>query len=134
MQLKKLISQTAELNDEEIQEYKKQQCRIWIFREEGDCEVDYLVIRNSVDKYSRYLNKWKDENEKIEKRLNDPLDFIDGHMSLLTIKKYIERLIPSNIKCRFEYIEVDSENNNEKEKNLFFETKLPVLKKERRQV
>ena len=104
------------------------QCQVEIFREASNVPgVDYLVLRNPVDKFTHELYDWKEQNKAIQRRLTDPLDFIDGHMSLLAIKRYIENLDKAlGTKCVFQYVE--AENDMWK---LFFETKLPVLKEKK---
>lgn len=129
--LKKQKANKKERNnslDEKIERYEKMSCRVIFSREQGENEVDYLVVKNPVDIIECGLIDWKQKNRTIEKRLHDPLDFVDGHMSLLAIKRYIENL-NSEIKdeCSFRYIQ-----DGESVLDIYFETKLPVLKKERR--
>ena len=116
--------------------YEKGSCRIWIRRNTStEGEDDYLVILNTVDMVAHELEEWKIHNRIIEKRLSDPLDFVDGHMSLLAIKRYIENLKKdSSQKCQFRYVE--SQEIFEKyqikiseDVELFFETRLPVLRR-----
>lgn len=97
-------------------------CVIKLYREKiEDSNIDYLVIMNSVNKGIHKLECWKMKNEEIKRRLADPLDYVDGHMSLLTIKRYIESLHGADaLGCQFEYIEIQNE--------LYFVTKLPILK------
>ncbi len=114
-------------NDKElITEYERACCQVEMFREKTeDANVDYLVIRNPVKKIANNLVDWKDRNEIIKKRLADPLDYVDGHMSMLATKRYVEKLNPNiKAKCQFEYVEYEKENEK---KGLFFETRLPVL-------
>ena len=60
--------------------------------------------------------------------LKDPLDYADGHMSLLAIKRYVENLKASgSVECLFKYT-LPYEEWNEKGK-LYFESCLPVLNK-----
>lgn len=103
-------------------------CTVKMYREKSNNEgIDFLVIRNSVDKFAHKLNNWKERNQTIMKRLSDPLDYIDGHMSLLTIKRYIENMDKSNgINCSFQYDMANRDYGEHEE--LYFETKLPVLK------
>lgn len=105
-------------------------CKAKIYREETEAgAADYLVIENPVDKSTHGLVDWERRNELINMRLNDPLDFIDGHMSLLAIKRYIERLGATKKMCYFAY----SLSKNEANKDiLVFKTCLPVLKKKGR--
>lgn len=115
---------------ERIANYEEERCALHLFRkrdEEGD--ADFLVIRNYVDKCANDLLDWKARNVSIRKRLQDPFDYIDGHMSLLAIKRYIENMPKSSRQaCWFQYAEGKSEYG-EKE-GLYFETGLPILKKE----
>ena len=69
-------------------------------------------------------------NIRIVQKLRDPLDYPDGHLSLLTISRYIENF-REDLKeaCRFEY-KKPKENNEDADKNIYFESWLPVLKKE----
>ena len=66
-------------------------------------------------------------NEIIMHRLKDPLDYADGHMSLLAIKRYIENLDVNNeLQCVFCYTAPKTELREQGE--LYFESRLPVLK------
>lgn len=98
----------------------------------ADEQTDYLVIRNPIGTSYVKLRKesnWSRENQIICHRLDDPLDYADGHMSLLAIKRYIEQLIPNvGTKCLFHYI---SGKDIGKEEDLYFEIKLPVLEKKK---
>ena len=120
-----------------IDEYNRKVCRVWILREKAENEEnDYLVILNEVNIVAHELSEWKIQNNLINQRLNDPLDFADGHMSLLAIKRYIENLNTRiNQKCQFGYVEsaeVRKKYNIEEENcELYFRAKLPVLIKKR---
>lgn len=105
-------------------------CKAKIYREniEDDEMIDYLVIENPVDKSTHGLVDWELRNEHIDMRLNDPLDFIDGHMSMLAIKRYIERLGATKSMCHFAYA---LKNNEVNKQELVFKTCLPVLKRRR---
>lgn len=104
-------------------------CKVKIYREETkEGDTDYMIIENPVDKLAHGLIDWEGRNELIKMHLNDPLDFIDGHMSLLAIKRYIERLGATKIECKFFYSILKDEDNK---KILVFKTCLPVLKKKR---
>lgn len=123
-----------------INEYNRKVCRVWILREKAENEEnDYLVILNEVNMVAHELSEWKIQNDLINQRLNDPLDFADGHMSLLAIKRYIENLNTSfNQKCQFGYVEsaeVKNKYNIEEENSeLYFHAKLPVLTKKREMI
>lgn len=136
LDLKKTLEERAsiwDMEDEETVRYvermKQSGCYVRIYREESqNSEVDYLVIRNPVDKLVHRLNNWKKENETIMHRLKDPLDYADGHMSLLAIKRYIENLdVTKELQCVFCYTPPKTESG-EKGK-LYFESRLPVLKR-----
>lgn len=122
------------IEDKEMEEFtermKQSRCCVRIYREESqNLEIDYLVIRNWVDKLAHRLNNWEKENETIMHRLKDPLDYADGHMSLLAIKRYIENLDEMNkLECVFRYTLPKMELGESGE--LYFESRLPVLKKE----
>ncbi len=104
----------------------QQKCKITceIERNEGE-SFDYLVIKNHVNKLAHNLFDWRKHNQIIKARLENPIDYADGHMSLLAISRYIEGLWPAKLhgKTSFAY---DDENGTE----LYFKTKLPVIKKE----
>lgn len=115
------IASGGMLAKERVEELRNSQCVVRVYREccreQG---FDYLVFQNQVK--ITILNI-EDENHDIERRLQDPLDYSDGHMSLLTIKKYIEGLKPElEGKTVFKYIMMDDE--------IVFVSKLPILKKE----
>lgn len=89
--------------------------------------VDFLVIKNRVNIRFRSNENWGKENSSIKHRLEDPLDFADGHMSLLAIKRYIENLDKDKgMSCSFEYVCEKKENDSEE---YYFENCLPVLKR-----
>lgn len=124
-------SETVE-NHELIQWYERlelERCKVKIYREESVFEgVDYLVVRNSINDIYHRMDDCEGLNESIRHRLHDPLDFADGHMSLLAIKRYIENLdINEKRECEFRYV---CEETADGEKKYFFENRLPVLKKE----
>lgn len=102
------------------------QCRVKCTVESSTDPEDvfyYLVIRNKVNKLAHNLFDWKTHNRIIRARLENPIDYADGHMSLLTISQYIEGLWPEKLhqKTTFEYIEKDGQ--------LMFETKLPIIER-----
>lgn len=108
---------------------ERERCMVRIYREESPFEgVDYLVVRNSINEIFYSMDDWEGLNESIRHRLLDPLDFADGHMSLLAIKRYIENLdINEKRECEFRYV---CEKISDGERRFFFENRLPVLKKE----
>lgn len=86
---------------------------------------DYLIIENRVNKLAHNLFDWEKHNQIIKARLENPIDYADGHMSLLAISRYIEGLWPDMLhgKTSFAYIE-------KADNQLYFQTKLPIIKKE----
>ena len=116
-------------------------CVINIYRT-YEHEIDYLVIENPVNHISEEIDKgtYKFKNEMILKRLRDPLDFARGHMSLFTIMNYISLLFENSTrKTEFNYILMtENDKNIFNDKNnrvpyLFkFQTKLPILKGEKK--
>lgn len=130
--LKKYVSMW-DMEDEETVRYvermKQSGCYVRIYRERSlNPAVDYLVIRNRVDKLVHRLSNWKKENETIMHRLKDPLDYADGHMSLLAIKRYIENLnVTNELQCVFCYTLPKTELGETGK--LYFESRLPVLKR-----
>lgn len=108
---------------------EKEKCRVQIFRQKSeDDNIDYLIVRNQVNTTLYKMDDWEKLNESIKHRLQDPLDFVDGHMSLLAIKRYIENLLPDNkLECVFRYFKY---SNKEGKDTFYFENRLPVLKKE----
>lgn len=114
------ISAGGMLDGDCLGKSKYNQCIVKIYRERCEEEgFDYLVFQNRV--VSKIPN-YEDANRDIERRLQDPLDYSDGHMSLITIKKYIEGLKEElKDKTVFQY--------EKKEKELVFVSKLPILEK-----
>lgn len=94
-----------------------------------DASFDYLVIRNKVSCEAHGIFDLDLSNIRIVQKLRDPLDYPDGHLSLLTISRYIENF-REDLKeaCRFEYKKPKGDNEDA-DKNIFFESWLPVLKK-----
>lgn len=121
-----------DINDEElaglIERLRDSQCSIRIFRGLSfNSDIDYLVIQNPVKEMDNSLGKWEEQNEIIKHRLNNPLDYADGHMSLLAIKRYIENLDETmELECGFQYLVRKEDNGHEK---LYFENRLPILKR-----
>lgn len=115
---------------ERIADYEEERCVLCLFREKAESgNADFLVIRNYVDKCTNDLVDWEERNKSIRKRLQDPYDYIDGHMSLLAIKRYIENMSKTSRQvCQFKYEEEKDEYG--KVERLYFETRLPILKKE----
>lgn len=112
-----------------MSEADTKKCSVKIYRKASkDAEVDDLVIENPVVKWAHGLRDWEERNELINMRVNDPLVFGDGHMSLVAIKRYIEKLGATNRTCSFAYV---ISKNNLEESQLMFRTCLPVLRKEK---
>lgn len=112
------------LSTEQIKMLDQQKCVVKCFIERNKNEpFDYLIIRNRVNKLAHNLFDWEKHNQIIDARLENPIDYADGHMSLLTISQYIEGLWPEEQyqKTEFAYVELDGE--------LYFETKLPIIQK-----
>lgn len=114
-----------------ISNLEKQRCVIEICKEDipGRDAIEYLVVRNRVNRIAHAIFNYEDNNRKILHRLADPLDYADGHMSLITIKRYIEG-ISTDVDglCIFRY--VLGKDIGKEDDELYFETKLPVLRKE----
>lgn len=108
---------------------ERERCKISIYREKSLFKgADYLVVRNSINEIYHRMDDWEGLNESIRHRLLDPLDFADGHMSLLAIKRYVENLdINEKRECEFRYVCKETADGKRK---YFFENRLPVLKKE----
>lgn len=117
-------------------------CHVFVLSEGND-----LIVLNSV-KGERMHKKGADFiNEEIYRRIHDPLDYGDGHMSLYTIKTFVEgidnRLGDRNVlkgKTCFKYITSDNvrglygrlpiihDNQAVLDKySNWFETKLPIF-------
>ncbi len=80
---------------------------------------DWLVIKNVLFKTEI------DNTGFLKKKLEDPLDFTDGHMSLITAKEYLSKLLTTKdselLMNMYSYIKDDNYN--------YFVTKLPIIKK-----
>lgn len=97
-------------------------CYIKFFIEECNesNNFDWLVISNHV---------YKPVNDNIgflNKKMEDPIDFSDGHMSLIAVKEYFSLLLEDNdkkivLKKIYQYSEHNGKN--------YFETRLPLIKK-----
>lgn len=114
------------LRGERIEMLDQQKCKIYCSLEENPGEpFDYLVISNRVDKLAHNLFDWEKHNQIIEARLANPIDYADGHMSLLAISQYIEGLWPDKLhgETKFAYY------MDKPSKQLYFKTCLPVMKK-----
>lgn len=115
----------GELLEQDVRDRLNGKCKIYCEIEEAPGEkFDYLIICNEVNKLAHNLFDWKTHNLIIQARLENPIDYADGHMSLLTISQYIEGLWPEQLhrKTKFAYTESDQQ--------LLFESKLPVIRKD----
>ena len=128
------IKNQALLTKETNFDRKDQRCVIELRRQkadDSDAKFDYLVIKNKVscEAHSIFDLNWS--NDCIMARLRDPLDYPDGHLSLLTISRYIENF-RDDLKgaCKFEYRQVEEKGDNAVVGDVFFESWLPVLEKE----
>lgn len=100
--------------------------KIRIYRGNTDNSgVDYLMIENSVNRWACCLSNYEEKNQEIQMKLKDPLDFIDGHMSMLTTKRYVENLGVTDTECRFYY---EKRENMDGKEQIYFLSCLPVLK------
>ncbi len=80
---------------------------------------DWLVIKNEL--YKSYENNI----EYIKKKMEDPLDFTDGHMSLITAKEFFAKMLENDdVKYLEEMYDYEIKN-----KKSYFVTKLPIIKK-----
>lgn len=103
----------------------------------GNENFDYLTILNSVKSKTNLTNTTLEIlNQEIHYHLTDPIDYPGGHMSLLTIKRYIEGLNKKvlNGKTNFKFCKYKDINNRysfvEENDEFWFETNLPILEKE----
>ena len=116
------------MQDKDIQKLreklKEERCIIHLERRQSPAEgIDYLVVSNYVNPI-QFKEERNRANDRIIHRLQDPLDFADGHMSLLAIKRYIENLDKKmKAECKFRYIKKDDDRWE-----IYFENCLPVLK------
>ena len=123
----------SKVSENDLKEYRElfeaERCTVKIYREKSPHDqIDYLVVCNSINTKTQRMANWERQNESIEHRLRDPLDFADGHMSLLAIKRYVENLdVSKKLRCRFRYI---CKENSDGKKQYFFENCLPVLERE----
>lgn len=128
--LKKTVNLANENKDGNVQNNRLLQyyaevipCRVIFLIEEGTEYFDWLVIKNELDVY-------EDQNEaldSIKKKLSDPLDFSDGHMSLIAHKEFLAKLFSQSIDNKpFEEMYSYGED---KEGKHYFITRLPIISK-----
>jgi hypothetical protein len=80
------INKCTEKEKRAIESYGRPMYRILFMRENKN-----LIIINPVNPVdNNILNTSEQQNEKIYRRLTDPLDCFDGHMSTLAISKYFK--------------------------------------------
>lgn len=90
---------------------------IFEYEETSSSEVfDWLVIKNRVFDYRRA------DIETIKRKLRDPLDYNDGHISLMTEIQYMSKLFNSSVEETL--IEKMFQYNGD-----YFETRLPIVSK-----
>lgn len=113
-------------------------CYIFIFKEKNN-----LIVLNNVKSNRINKNKIDSVNEEIYRRTHDPLDYGDGHMSLFTIKRFIQGIRnedTNNNDISFKYIKKDILKEKYKSfisdngyndiidsYDVWFETKLPIF-------
>ena len=127
----RIQSRNSSIDDYYLKKLINRACTIKIYVEDSDNnQYDWLVIKNKVNiNISKIYGKdYSQKLKKIKQKLQDPLDYADGHLSLLTIKNYIE-LLPGitfdklyNSMFNFQWDEI--------QKSMYFITKLPILAKE----
>jgi hypothetical protein len=103
-------NEISEKNDPEysysLDAYNRLMCKVFLFREENN-----LVIINPVNITDNYiLDGWKERNQRISIKIQNPIDSFDGHMSLFTINKYISKNV--NETPTFEYKPLKEMNYN----------------------
>lgn len=135
----KMLSDIKKYNDPSAAPMPRISRIVYFTKEETSCNegFDYLSIINSVQPTVNISkNTIKIKNQEIQYHLNDPIDYPGGHMSLLTIKRYIENLNPEVLsgKTCFHFIELEELKSKynfitENDK-IWFESKLPIFKKE----
>lgn len=80
------INNCSKKEKEAIDSHGRPIYRVLFMREDRN-----LIIINPVNPaHNNILNTDKQQNERIFRRLTDPLDCFDGHMSMLAISKYFE--------------------------------------------
>ena len=84
-----------------------------------DKDFDWLVIKNKLDVQKNH----EEVLESIKKRLTDPLDFSDGHMSLIAQKEFLSKLFSE---AQNEVIIRDMYSFD----NGYFVTRLPIISKQ----
>jgi hypothetical protein len=79
-------SNSNKIQEDTIKSYGRSMYRVLFMREDRN-----LIIINPVNRvHNNILNTHEQQNEKIHRRLTDPLDCFDGHMSMLAISNYLK--------------------------------------------
>lgn len=106
-------------------------------KSDNDWEPDYLTILNSVERRTDLkAGMLRIKNQEIQYHLNNAIDYPGGHMSLLTIKRYIEGLNKKMLagKTTFEFCKIESLKAKygfiQEKDEFWFKTDLPILEKE----
>lgn len=84
-------------------------------------DFDWLVIKNKLSVLERSTQ------DGIKNKIEDPLDFTDGHMSLITEKEFVAKLLN---KDEEDYLNRMMFTFNDE----YFITRLPIIKKEEKNV
>lgn len=110
-------------------------------------ENENLIILNNVNSNRIDTGMCDRMNEEIYRRIHDPLDYGDGHMSLFTIRQFVLGMWnlnksnssgKDNCDTKFKYVTLSDVtriiqnhnvklNNNEKKYNYWFLTQLPIF-------
>ena len=110
-------------------------------------ENENLIILNNVNSNRIDTGMCDRMNEEIYRRIHDPLDYGDGHMSLFTIRQFVLGMWnlnksnssgKDNCDTKFKYVTLSDVtriiqnhnvqlNNNEKKYNHWFLTQLPIF-------
>lgn len=98
-------------------------CHIQFSIEEGTEHFDWLVVKNELDVHEDK----KKIMDSIKKKLSDPLDFADGHMSLIAHKEFLCKLF-DNLYNREMIMQMYAYGTDEYDKEYFI-TRLPIIAK-----
>lgn len=129
-------SKAPDNNVDSLKSANRLRCKILLFRNDNN-----LIIINPVNRTGNLiLDGWKERNEEIKMRYENPYDSFNGRMSLFTISNYISG--NCDLKPEFEYVlykklpdewkKILSEQFKDdlESESLWFVSKLPVLKGE----
>ena len=113
---------------------KDKRCVIRIYRTK-EYFVDFLVIENPINDVVNEISDINYNNDIITRRFRDPIDYATGHMSLFTIKKYIEGLGVKSLEPKFENMIMSkgdralfSSDDKRFKYVIKFQSRLPILK------